>query len=131
VSYVKSVFSEGADFAVGGLLRSDKETHYAVKFREPRQNRGGNVWQPLRSFRKHLFDGIRAEDLKIDGVWVPHTEDWAFMLPMAELAKHPAYLTRVIYLYEPSSLKQTLSKDEREDLIAKIVSKPSYRGARR
>jgi hypothetical protein len=57
---------------------------------------------------------------------VPHSEDWAFMLPIAELAKNPLHITRPLYFYEPSS-KASISKSEREAIIAKIVSKKSYK----
>lgn len=127
IGYVKSLYESGADMAIGGMLRTDKETYYQIDFESPRQNRGGNVWQPLRTFRKYLFDRIPPSDLKINGDWVPHTEDWALMLPMSEMALHPAYMTRIIYLYEPSSLKQILSKDEREALIGQIIAKPAHR----
>jgi len=128
VTYVKSMYEQGADLGIGGLLRTDKEVNYQANFDHPRLRRGGNVWQPLKSFRKHLYDRVRPEDLKVDGEWVPHTEDWAFMLPMAEMAEKPVQFQRIIYLYEPSPLKQTLAKEERESLIAKMVSKPSYGG---
>jgi glycosyltransferase involved in cell wall biosynthesis len=129
IAYLKLAYVHGADLAIGGLMRTDKEAKYPANFREPRRNRGGNVWQPLRTFRKYLFDRISPEDLKVDGEWVPHTEDWAFMLPIAEMATAPVQFERTFYLYEPSPLKQSLAKDEREALVAKIVSKPSYGGS--
>ncbi|MGP8125193.1 MAG: glycosyltransferase, partial [Nitrososphaerales archaeon] len=127
IEYVKSQYTRGADLAIGGLLRTDRQVFYPANFDSPRASRGGNVWQPLRTFRKYLFDGISVNDLKVDGVWVPHTEDWAIMLPMAEQAVRPIQFGRTIYLYEPSSLKDSLSKEEREALIARIVDKSPYR----
>lgn len=129
ISHVKQAYRNGADMGVGGALRTDKEVCYQADFHRPRKNRGGNVWQPLRTFRKHLFDRIRLEDLEVDGEWVPHTEDWALMLPMAEMARSPVQFGRTIYLYDPSPLKQALAKDERESLISRIVGKPSYAGS--
>ena len=87
VAYVKDVYAKGADLAVGGILRMDKAVFYSANFHNPRSARGGNVWQPLRTFKKLLFDRINPDDLKVNGEWVPHTEDWAFMLPMAEMAE--------------------------------------------
>jgi hypothetical protein len=127
IAYIKSEYEKGADLAVGGLLRTDKQAFYPAAFENPRRSRGGNVWQPLRTFRKYLFDAIRPDDLKVGGAWVPHTEDWAVMLPMAEMARNPVQFQRTFYLYEPSPLKGTLPKDERERLIARIVSKRPYK----
>ena len=126
VAYIKREYTKGADFAIGGMMRSDKDVHYSSNFHEPRSSRGGNVWQPLRTFKKHLFERINPDDLKVDGDWVPHTEDWAFMLPMAEMAESPIQFDRMIYYYDPSSLKEELPKEEREALIARIVAKPRY-----
>ena len=129
ITYVKSFYSQGADLAIGGILRTDKEVQYQADFRDPRHSRGGNVWQHLRTFRKYLFDRIDPEDLKVDDEWVPHTEDWAFMLPMAEMARSPVQFQKTLYLYEPSPQKQDLPKAERERIIAKIVSKRPYEEA--
>ena len=127
IEHVRTLYRKGADVAIGGMLRADKEVHYITNFKTPRQSRGGNVWQHLRTFRKYLFDRIDPSDFKVDGMWIHHTEDWAFMLPIAEMSACPKVIEKIIYLYDPSSFKQILSKNERECLIGRIMEKRSYR----
>jgi broad specificity phosphatase PhoE/glycosyltransferase involved in cell wall biosynthesis len=114
----------GTDVTVGTMLRTDKHAEYPVTFDNPRQSRGGNVWQHLRSFRKYLFDAIPDHDLRIDGSYVDIAVDWAFMLPIVELAEHPVWIREPLYLYEPSGLGKGPSREERERQIAAVVSRP-------
>lgn len=125
VDIVLDQYARSADVTVGSMLRTDKHKPYSVQFKEPRKNRGGNVWQHLRTFRKYLFDQIPQEDLKLDGSWIPHAEDWAFMLPIVEMAKNPVNIRSPIYFYEPSADKSIRSVREREEIIGRIVAKPT------
>ena len=68
------------------------------------QIRHRNVWQHLRSFRKRLFDAIPDEALRLDGAYVDLAADWAFMLPIVEMAEKPSYIFESLYLYEPSGM---------------------------
>ena len=106
------------------FLRTDKQVNYLVSFEDPRANRGGNVWQHLRTYRKCLYDKVPKDYFKINGEWVPHTEDWAFMIPIVELARNPVNINDVIYFYEPSEQKTRLAIDEREQIVAKLIAKP-------
>lgn len=117
----------GADMTVGSMLRTDKQTIYPANFSDPRHNRGGNVWQHLRTFRKRLFDRIELEDLKLDGHWIDLANDWAFMLPIAEMAENPVWIRDVLYLHEPSTQRPPEEKAAREAVVGRIVAKPSYR----
>jgi 2-polyprenyl-3-methyl-5-hydroxy-6-metoxy-1,4-benzoquinol methylase/glycosyltransferase involved in cell wall biosynthesis len=121
---LKSFYDGGADLTVGSMLRTDKHREYPVDFNTPRENRGGNVWQHLRTFKKRLFDSIPEDYFKIDGEWVPHTEDWAFMLPMVDIAKKPVHIKDYLYFYEPLEDKSTRSITEREAIITEIIGKP-------
>ena len=64
---------EGHDVVVGGHLRTDKQYRkqgfntQVVRFVGARQRLlrgGGNVWQHVRTFRKHLFDAVKDEDMR-------------------------------------------------------------------
>jgi hypothetical protein len=82
----------------------------------------------LVDYKKYLFDAIRLEDLQIDGQWIERANDWAFMLPMVEMAANPVFIEQLLYLYEPSKdkyLREGL-KAEKEHIIGMIVSKPAY-----
>jgi 2-polyprenyl-3-methyl-5-hydroxy-6-metoxy-1,4-benzoquinol methylase/GT2 family glycosyltransferase len=122
---VKEAYRNGADTTVGSMLRTDKQTEYAVTFKNPRANRGGNVWLHLRTYQKYLYDRIPKDYFQLDGKWIKHSEDWAFMIPIVELAKNPVHLKDKIYFYEPSDDKSKRDIQEREAIINRIISKPS------
>ena len=121
-------YRKGADVTVGSMLRTDKTVTYPVCFDNPRRNRGGNVWQHLRSFRKRLFDAIPDEDLRLDGEYIDLANDWAYMLPIVEMAEHPVHIEEPLYLHEPSGTGKGADRTEREAVIARIVAKPSRIG---
>ena len=124
-----SVYEGGADMTVGSMLRTDKFARYPVCFDNPRQNRGGNVWQHLRSFKKRLFDVVPDSCLRDDnGEYFNLAEDWAYMLPMVEAAKHPAWIKDVMYLYEPDVRRKAASKAKTEAAIARIIRRCSSGG---
>ena len=119
-------YDHGADTTVGSMLRLDKEAVYPANFDQPRSWRS-NVWQHLRTFRKYLFDAIDADDLKLDGEWIDIATDWAFMVPIIEMAHHPAYIREMLYLYEPSERKRLTDRGYRDSVIARILKRPRYR----
>ena len=121
-------YREGADVTVGSMLRTDKAVSYPVCFDNPRRHRGGNVWQHLRSFRKRLFDAIPDEDLRLDGEYIDLANDWAYMLPIVEMAKHPVHIEEPLYLHEPSGTGKGTDRAARDEVIARIVAKPSRIG---
>ena len=126
---LRAEYDDGADATVGSMLRLDKEARYPVNFDNPRRW-DSNVWQHLRTFKKRLFDAIAAEDLKLDGQWIDPATDWAFMVPIVEMASSPRHIPTSLYLYQPAAPKDTESRRERDAIIARILKKPSYSGLR-
>ena len=126
-SGLMDIYAKGADLSVGSMLRTDKYKAYPVDFSNPRTNRGGNVWQHLRTFKKKLYDRVPQDYLKLDGKWVQHAEDWAFMIPMVELSRMPVHIRNPIYFYQPSPEKKERSVEERERIISEILRKPVLR----
>ena len=122
---VQAEYENGADTTVGSMLRLDKEATYTPNFDSPRWW-DSNVWQHLRTFRKWLFDAIDIDDLKIDGEWIDVATDWAFMVPIVEMASSPRWIAESLYLYEPSEPKNDDSRRERDAVIARILAKPPY-----
>ena len=118
--------ADGADATVGSMVRTDKAASYPVRFDQPRQHRGGNVWQHLRTFRKSLFDRIAQADLQLDGSWVDLANDWAFMLPIVEMARSPKHIERALYLHEPSTGRPEAERLQRERVVARLVARPEY-----
>ena len=88
---LRQEYDNGADATVGSMLRLDKEAVYPVDFERPRWWTS-NVWQHLRTFRKYLFDAIDIDDLKLDREWIDVATDWAFMVPIIEMAENPTYI---------------------------------------
>ena len=117
-------YERGADVTVGSMLRTDKAADYPVCFDRPRERRGGNIWQHLRSFRKRLFDAVPDEALRLDGDYVDIATDWAFMLPIVEMAAHPVQIVEQLYLYEPSGCGKGVERERREAAIGRIIAKP-------
>ena len=122
---VRAEYAGGADATVGSMLRLDKEAAYIPNFDSPRRW-DSNAWQHLRTFRKRLFDAINIEDLKIDGEWIDVATDWAFMVPIIEMASSPRWIADPLYLYEPAEAKTEESRRNRDAFIARILAKPPY-----
>lgn len=127
IALVKDEYKKGADVTIGSMLRTDKHKDYPVSFENVRKTRGiGNIWQHLRSFKKHLFDKITSEDLKHEGQWIELSNDWAYMLPIIELSHHPREIKEKLYLHEPSTSREASVRRMRMISMGKTVSKPSY-----
>jgi hypothetical protein len=116
-------YDSGADVTIGSMLRTDKYKEYPVDLVNPRGSRGGNVWQHLRTFKKYLFDTIPEDYFKINGEWIPHTEDWAFMLPIIDMANNPLHIIKKLYFYEPSPHKNKRDNTEKERIIGNLINK--------
>ncbi len=123
LSRLAIAYDQGADLTVGSMLRTDKATVYPVKFNDLQANRGGNVWQHLRSFRKSLFDAVPEDLLKLDGDYVELASDWAFMLPMVDRAVQPHWIRENLYLHEPGEVRNSERAAEREAIIARLVAR--------
>lgn len=121
---IAAAYKHGADMTTGSMLRTDKHADYPVRFDDPRTHRGGNVWQHLRTFRKGLFDAIPDEDLRVGSGYAEIAVDWAFMIPITEMAQHPVWIREPLYLYEPSGLGKGTQRDAREREIAQIMARP-------
>jgi glycosyltransferase involved in cell wall biosynthesis/peptidoglycan/xylan/chitin deacetylase (PgdA/CDA1 family) len=128
VQQIAAAHAQGADVVVGSMLRTDRPgTTYRADFTDPRGNRGGNVWQHPRSFRRRLFARIDARDL-LDSGGEPFAiaTDWAFMLPIVEMAEAPAHIATPLYLHEPGAPRTPERRAERESVIATIISRRRY-----
>ena len=70
---------------------------------------------------------LDADDaLRLDGEYVDLATDWAFMLPIVEMARDPVHIPEPLYLYEPSMIgKGSAGAAVRERIIARIVAKGS------
>ena len=90
---------------------------------------------------KNLLDSIRSlagqgftpgqiaadgEDLKIDGEWIDLAADWAFMVPIVEMASSPRHIEEPLYLYEPAVPKDEGNRQERDSVISRILDKDRY-----
>ena len=121
IKKIVSEYSKGADATSGSMLRTDKSRRYFVDFNNARVNRGGNVWVHPRTFRRKLFLELEGDALKLDGDWIEYSEDWAYMIPISEMARCPTFFEDVVYLYEPSDDKGKRSRDLVEATISRIM----------
>lgn len=107
---------------LGGMLRDRKAKTYplAEDLAHVRQHPGaGNVWQHLRAFDKRLFDripehGFRLDD-SADAPWITRGTDWAYMIPMVEMAgpdrvEHLDSTNHKLYLWEECQLHTVTQK---------------------
>jgi glycosyltransferase involved in cell wall biosynthesis len=94
---VAEAYVDGAQVTVGSMLRTDKHVEYPVTFDSPRQARGGNVWQHLRTFRKYLFDAIPDHELRVGDRYADIAVDWSFMLPIVEMAERRVWIREPLY----------------------------------
>jgi len=117
-------YASGADLTVGSMFGTDKGRHYTPDFADPR-GRASNLWQHLRSFKKRLFDAIPPEAFRLDGRWIDEAYDWAFMVPLVELAVSPRYVPEELYYYEPTGPKSSADRERRDAIIADILAKPA------
>ena len=122
---VRAEYRDGADVTVGSMPRLDKEAFYLPNFEDPRWW-NSNVWQHLRTFRKRLSGAIDVENFKVDREWIDLAADWAFMVPIVEMASGPRYVKEPLYLYESGAPKDDESRRERDSVIARILDKNRY-----
>ncbi len=125
IERLRQEYENGADVTVGSMLRLDKEAVYPADFERPRWWTS-NVWQHLRTFRKFLFDAIDIDDLKLDGEWIDIATDWAFMVPIIEMAENPKHIPKLLYLYEPSERKRRTDRGYRDSVVSRILGLQSY-----
>jgi hypothetical protein len=73
VRRLREAHEGGADVVLGAMLGPAKPHKlYHPDFHDARERWGGNVWIPLRAFRKRLFDAIPDEALQPDASWIEH-----------------------------------------------------------
>lgn len=126
------------DVIVGRLhqtYRIQPHYRYPVDFQNPRKT-GGNVWQHIKSFKKYLFDSvplnyfIHENSLPIKwrrDSWLETVDDFAMMVPIAELALKPLQMDIVNYYYERDFEHRNDDQELKEKLIGEILNKPALK----
>ena len=62
--------------------------------------------------------------LRLGGEYIDLANDWAYMLPIVEMARNPVHIAEALYLHEPSGTgKDADGKLLRDEVIARIVAK--------
>lgn len=117
----------GADLINAPMFRPDKPTQlYPVDHVAPRQKGGGNVWAHLRAFRKSLYEQVPAHCFG-DAPDPACLSDFITMVPMAELARQPAFMDGpYVYLHDRQPYGQ--DRKQREAKVkAWLFSQPALR----
>lgn len=101
-------FKIGADYVCGNNIRYDKPLRkYRVGgFDKLWERNGDNIWLHPICFTKALFDKVNPEDMKRDGDWINICTDFAYAVPMIQLADKPLWIEEPIYYFEPSLANQ-------------------------
>jgi len=142
--YEKYAYNK-ADVVIGKMYRTDKlHAHYKYtpNFTNPRLY-GGNVWQHIRSFKKHLYDSLGFEDLKIKNkqqttndillskrfsqkmVFPEHCVDYSYMVPIVEMASNPMWINHFNILHDRATINTPDVKKRKNEIIDEILSKKS------
>ena len=108
VGMILDKFKNGADYVCGNNIRYDKPLRrYRVGgFDKLWERNGDNIWLHPICFTKALFDKVDSEDMKKDGEWINICTDFAYAVPMIQLADKPSWIEEAIYYFEPSLANQ-------------------------
>lgn len=131
----------GADITMGKAYKTDEISAYypyPPNFIAPRQP-GSDVWQPLRTFKKYLFDSLSIYDLKRERPttsrqdeaehkllsklsqtmqWQTQGVEYAYMVPMIEMSSNPIRMEQFNY-YKEANILET-----HQPVIQEIFNKP-------
>lgn len=117
----------GAGLINAPMFRPDKPTQsYPVDHVQPRSKGGGNVWSHLRAFRKSLYEQVPVH------CWNEAPDhaclsDFITMVPMAELARQPAFMDGpYVYLHERQPYGED-RKQREKTMKAWLFSQPALR----
>ena len=120
---------DGVDLVNGGMFRPDKPLHlYEPDHDAPRQKGGGNVWAHMRGFRKSLFDALPRQYLQVDGQWIDTVTDYAIMVPLVEMAQHPAFLNDLFCYYHQRDPYPAHVRAQQHAIIEALLRFPSATG---
>ena len=138
---VYKTYKNGADATVGKMYRTDKLFNhypYMPNFISPRLY-GGNVWQHMRTFKKYLFDSINIHDFmhqfkntkqKFTPLdkrpWFEHCADFAYMIPITEMADNPQFIEKYNYFHERTIYNTPAIREKKDKIIEEILKKPKY-----
>lgn len=101
-------FRNGADYVCGNNIRYDKplKKYHVSSFEKLWERNGDNIWLHPICFTKELFEKVNSDDMKRDGEWINICTDFAYAVPMIQLANSPQWIERPIYFFEPSRANQ-------------------------
>ncbi|MBO4587816.1 MAG: glycosyltransferase [Bacteroidales bacterium] len=106
---------------------------YPVDFQNPRE-KGGNVWQHLKTFKKYLFDSIPRDYFVHSSnklwkwgaaLWFENVDDFAMMVPIVEMSEKPMQMDIVNYYYERDYEHRNDKRELKEQIISEILNKPA------
>lgn len=128
VGRLRQAHAQGHDVILANCFQPDKPLKiYAPNFSAPRETWGGEVWPHLRSFQKRLFDAVPESYFKIDDRWIEECTDYATMVPIVELSVNPVFIPEYIYFHERSTPRTPESRTRKNEIIRRILIKPSLR----
>ena len=124
---LEELYLVGNEITVGTTLRKQKGIYpFIPNFKNPRNERGGDVWMHLRTFRRYLFDFIKEDHFKKDGDWIDQFTELTYMIPIVELANHHKFISWPLYFWEPTHKRDRNHKLKDKEIISYLNSKKKY-----
>lgn len=123
----------GVDCTCGRVhqtYRIQADYRYPVDFLNPRE-RGGNVWQHTKTFKKYLFTSIPLNYFLKENLssklseqsWYEKCDDFAMMVPIVEMSKSPYQMDFINYYYERDYENRDADRELKNECIRSILSK--------
>lgn len=114
-------FQKGHDYICGNCIRYDKpnKTYSVSSFDSLWSRNGDNIWLHPISFRKELFDMIDKKDMQVDGEFINICTDFAYAVPLIQVANSPVYQPIPIYYFEPSIANQRKEGKYKQQIVNK------------
>lgn len=135
VAHISSLYEDDPHLLMtyGQFIFSDGRPSF-VEGAYPTEDYRGTPWRcvHLQTFRAHLYQRIREEDLKLDGRWIDKAQDLAWCFPALEMAgpRRVRWCPEVLYRYhlETSMEHNGTQADRNEEARnARIIrARPRY-----
>lgn len=124
-----------ADVVIGRVhqtYRISPNYRYPANFMNPRE-KGGNVWQHLKTFKRYLFESIPltyfkhpSKDVSLSKQkWIERCDDYAIMVPIVEMSSNPVLMDSIIYFYDRDYEDRDKGRNLKEKCITSILIKPA------
>ena len=126
---LRKEYITGADMTAGTALKTTSGIlPFVPDFKNPRNERMGDVWIHLRSFPKYMFDAVDKDCFKHNGEWIDKFNELTYTVPISEMADHSRFISWPLYLWEPGHIRNDDHYKFNEISKEIVRKKPLYVG---